>query len=130
MKFGYTIIYVDAVPASLAFYRDAFGFETRFLHASEQYGELETGETVLAFASHSLGEMHFGEVAATARSQSPSFAIEIAFVDDDVRSAFARAIAAGATAIAEPAEKPWGQTVAYVRTPDGTLVELCSPMHP
>jgi lactoylglutathione lyase len=23
---------------------------------------------------------------------------------------------------------PWGQTVSYVRCPDGTLVELCTPM--
>ncbi|RZL31926.1 MAG: VOC family protein, partial [Rubrivivax sp.] len=27
-----------------------------------------------------------------------------------------------------PVTKPWGQTVAYVRCPDGTLVELCTAM--
>jgi len=26
----------------------------------------------------------------------------------------------------EPLLKPWGQTVSYVRCPDGTLVEICS----
>lgn len=52
MKFGYTIVYVSSVEETLAFYKEAFGFETRFLHESGQYGELETGETVLAFASH------------------------------------------------------------------------------
>lgn len=48
MKFGYTIIYVSSVPESLDFYKEAFGFETRFLHESGQYGELDTGETTLS----------------------------------------------------------------------------------
>ena len=34
MKFGYTIIYVPDVPASLRFFEDAFGFARRFLHES------------------------------------------------------------------------------------------------
>jgi len=56
MKFGYTIVYVESVSETLTFYKEAFGFETRFLHESGQYGELETGETTLAFSSHSLGK--------------------------------------------------------------------------
>ena len=27
-----------------------------------------------------------------------------------------------------PVEKPWGQTVAYVRAIEGSLIELCSPL--
>lgn len=50
MEFGYTIVYVSSVADALSFYRDAFGFEIRFLHDSGDYGELNTGETVLAFA--------------------------------------------------------------------------------
>ena len=38
------------------------------------------------------------------------------------------AIAAGATLVEKPKTKPWGQTVAYVRDPDGFLVEICTPM--
>jgi len=34
MKFGYTIIYVGDVAASLEFFGRAFGLETRFLHES------------------------------------------------------------------------------------------------
>ena len=37
-----------------------------------------------------------------------------------------RAVQAGATLLKAPASKPWGQVVAYVRCPDGTLVELCT----
>lgn len=58
MKFGYTIVYVPSVAEALTFCQDAFGFEMRFLPESGQYGELDTGETVLAFASHAMGEMN------------------------------------------------------------------------
>ncbi|MES1265849.1 MAG: VOC family protein, partial [Variovorax sp.] len=35
---------------------------------------------------------------------------------------------AGARLLKPATEKPWGQTVAYLRCPDGTLVEVCTPM--
>lgn len=47
-------------------------------------------------------------------------------VTDDVPPACQRAVAAGATLLTPPTTKPWGQTVANVRCPDGTLVELCT----
>ena len=37
-------------------------------------------------------------------------------------------VAAGATSVGEPAAKPWGQTVAYLRDKDCHLVELCTPL--
>jgi lactoylglutathione lyase len=128
MKFGYTIIYVPDVPSSIQFFETAFGIKRRFLHESAQYGELDTGETTLAFAAHSLGDMNFpgGHVAAS-ESMKP-LGMEIAFVTGDVAKAHAAALAAGASEMCPPQEKPWGQKVSYVRCPDGTLVELCSPM--
>ena len=128
MKFGYTIVYVPSVTEALTFYKDAFGFETRFLHDSEQYGELETGATVLAFASHAMGEMNLdGQYQKTDPNAAP-LGVELAFVTDDVASAYAKAVTAGASPIKEPIEKPWGQVVAYVRAKDGSLIELCSPI--
>jgi lactoylglutathione lyase len=50
-------------------------------------------------------------------------------VTDDLAAAHARALAAGATEMSPPVSKPWGQVVSYVRCPDGTLVELCTPVH-
>ncbi|AIY40775.1 Lactoylglutathione lyase [Collimonas arenae] len=128
MKFGYTIVYVTSVPDALAFYKDAFGFETRFLHESGEYGELQTGETTLAFASHAMGEMNLGGHYQKADPATAPLGVELAFVSDDVGAAYAKAIAAGAVAIKEPVEKPWGQVVAYVRAKDGSLIELCSPV--
>jgi len=130
MKFGYTIIYVNHVPETLAFYKAAFGFDTRFLHESGAYGELETGVTALAFASHNLGQMNLdGQYQKSDITQIP-LGVEIAFITEDVNAAFDKAVAAGAVAVAEPKLKPWGQTVAYVRSIEGSLIELCSPITP
>ena len=127
MKLGYTIVYVPDVAQSLAFFETAFGLKRRFLHESGSYGELDTGATTLAFAAHELGDMNFpgGHVRAD-RSPQP-LGVEIALVTDNVADAHRRAIEAGAHELAPPVSKPWGQTVSYVRGPDGTLVELCTP---
>ncbi len=110
------------------FYKAAFSFETRFLHESGQYGELNTGETVPAFASHEMGETNLdGHYQKTNLNTLP-LGVQLAFVTDDVASAYARAIAAGAVAITEPTLKPWGQGVAYVRSREGSLIELCAPV--
>jgi catechol 2,3-dioxygenase-like lactoylglutathione lyase family enzyme len=128
MKLGYTIIYVSDVSASLTFFEQAFGLQRKFLHESGTYGELATGETTLSFAAHELGDMNFpgGHVHADGSTQPLGF--EIALVTADVPSAHARAISCGASELAGPAVKPWGQTVSYVRCPNGVLVELCTPI--
>jgi uncharacterized glyoxalase superfamily protein PhnB len=63
---------------------------------------------------------------AGADGQPPN--VEITLVHEDVEAAYARALEAGCTALAEPEDKPQGQRVAYVRDPFGTLVELATPL--
>jgi lactoylglutathione lyase len=125
MRFAYTIVYVGDVAASLDFFERAFGLKRRFLHESGGYGELETGATALAFASHEVARGNVGDYLAADAGASPP-GIEVGLVCDDVAAACERAVQAGATLLKAPATKPWGQTVAYVRCPDGTLVELCT----
>jgi catechol 2,3-dioxygenase-like lactoylglutathione lyase family enzyme len=55
-------------------------------------------------------------------------ASEVGFTTDDVASALEKARQARAVIVAEPKQKPWGQTVAYVRDPDGHLIEICTPI--
>ncbi len=69
-----------------------------------------------------------GQTFRPTRPEEPPAAAEVGLVTEDVAGAYARAVAAGATAWLPPAEKPWGQTVSYVRDLNGFLVELCSPM--
>mgnify|MGYP000131286304 FL=1 len=128
LKLGYTIVYVPEVSDSLAFFEKAFGLKQKFLHESGAYGELDTGETTLSFASHAMGDMNFLGGHVHAHSSVQPLGFEVALVTKDVASAHARAIQAGAIEMAAPVAKPWGQVVSYVRCPDGILVELCTPI--
>jgi lactoylglutathione lyase len=125
MNFRYTILYVHDVPGTLDFYHRAFGFEIAFVHEGNDYGELKTGATKLAFSAVSLMAT-LGKRVATQPPEKPSF--ELAFETADVPAALARAVAAGAALVQDTTIMPWGQTLAYVRAPEGTLVELCTPV--
>ena len=127
MNYGYTIIYVDDVKATLDFYNRAFGLTTRFVHENG-YGELDTGATVLAFAAHEIAEQNLPEGYLRISRDGRPCGIEVGFTTPDVEGAYAKAVAEGALPIAEPKTKPWGQVVSYVRSIEGTLVEICSPM--
>ncbi len=130
VSLGYVILYVNDVSASLAFYQKAFGLSRRFFNDDngKAYGELETGAARLSFASLAMAtEQLKQDVVATSLHQAP-LSFEIALVTPDVPGLFARAVKAGAAAVTEPAKKPWGQTVAYLRDLDGHVVELCTPM--
>jgi uncharacterized glyoxalase superfamily protein PhnB len=127
---GYVILYVNDVAASLAFYEKAFGLAKRFFHDDngKAYGELETGSTRLAFASVTLAEEHLKQKVVAAGPDKPPLGVEIALTTPDVPALFKRAVQAGARPVSEPATKPWGQTVAYLRDQSGFLVEICTPM--
>ena len=128
MHFGYSIFYVQDVPATLAFFQQAFALDVAFVHESVMYGELATGQTKLAFAALELSQLNFAGGAIASSLDAPPQASEIGLVTKDVAKAYQTALAAGASALAEPKVKPWGQTVAFLRTPQGLLVELCSPL--
>lgn len=131
MKLGYVIVYVEDVAKTLDFYQQAFGFEIRMKYeeaGTVSYGELETGGAVLGFVSHEMGGDNFrGDYVKPSLEQDP-YGQEIAFVTDAVEAVFERAVGVGAIALSEPSQKPWGQTVAYLRAQEGTLIELCSPI--
>jgi len=123
VKFAYTILYVEDVATTLDFYSRAFGIEHKMLHEAGDYGELQTGETTLAFASRQMLQ-DMGKTPAA--PSNPTF--EIALTTDNVEAAVERAVAAGATLVDAPKAMPWGQTIAYVSDNSGFMVEICTPM--
>src|SRR5213083_418767 len=115
MRFGYTIVYVDDVLATVGFYERAFGLQRGYVADPPTYGELDTGATRLAFVSD---EQASGLTKEGYRPNDPADrppGVEIAFVIDDVDAAYRKALDAGATSAAEPDDKPWGQRITYVR---------------
>ena len=135
-KLGYTVLHVDDPLASLTFYERAFGFARRFATPANDYAELMTGETTLAFASNAgttsslLGSLDTDDLAdAHSERQQPPAAITpcITLVTADVGGAVESARAQGARVVRAVTRNAWGQLVACVRAPDGALVELCTP---
>lgn len=128
IKFAYTILYVKDVTRSVEFYEKAFGFSRKFVTPENEYGELAAGETTLSFASVAFAHTNLKSGFTESSLSNKPFAMEIGFTTDDVAATVEAAVNAGATLLQEPASKPWGQVVAYVRDPDGFLVEICTPM--
>ncbi|MFD0387859.1 VOC family protein [Tistrella bauzanensis] len=65
-----------------------------------------------------------------AAGTAPPIGTELAFVvaDEAVAVTVDRAIAAGAHLLTAPTRQPWGQLVAFLRDPDGLLLEVCGPV--
>jgi catechol 2,3-dioxygenase-like lactoylglutathione lyase family enzyme len=123
MELGYVIAYVADVEATIEWWERAFGLSRRFVAEDGSYGELATGATTLSFASHEMGKANLpGGFVPHDPSGQPA-ALEIALVTADDR-----AVEAGARELSGPKQKPWGQTVSYVRDPNGVLIELCTPV--
>ncbi len=83
---------------------------------------------MLAFAADALGPENFPGGPRRPGLDEPPVNLELAFTTDDVGGAVDAAVDAGCTLLSAPADKPHGQTVAYVRDPWGTLIELCTPI--
>jgi len=123
MKLKYIIFYVENVTETIHFYNEAFGFTTKFVHDGKDYGELNTGDTILAFSSLQL-MADLGKNPGKPTASNPVF--EIAIETDDVESKINQAVSAGATLVQAPEQKPWGQTTAYVSDKNGFLIEICT----
>jgi lactoylglutathione lyase len=129
VEYKYTIAYVKDVTATIEFYEKAFGFERIFVTPENDYGELNTGNTTLSFASFELGNSNFKNGFTQSSLSDKPFGVEFAFVTDDIEFAFVTAIEYGAIVLEEITTKPWGQKVAYLRDPNGILLEICTPVN-
>jgi len=128
LSYSYTILYVESVEHSIAFYENAFGFTKKFMTPEEDYGELLTGDTTIAFASLGLGESNLKSGFIPSNRNNKPFGIELTFVSSDIEVDFKKALNQGATLIEELKTKPWGQTVGYLKDINGFLIEICTPI--
>lgn len=128
MKLGYVIVYTNDVLQTVAFYEQAFGLMRRFVHDSNQYAEMETGDTTLAFVGDELATTTVPvQYRKNLAGEMPA-GIEVVLVSPEIEAAYARAVGSGATPVKEPITKPWGQKVGYVLDNNGVLVELATPL--
>lgn len=128
MKYAYTILYVEDVKKTMSFYENAFGFQNKFITPEHDYGELLSGETTIAFASHSLGNSNLKKGFKQLSIHEEPNGIEMAFTTENIETDFKNALAAGAVEYESITQKPWGQKVGYLRDINGFLIEICTPI--
>lgn len=123
MKLTYTILYVNNVSKSVAFYEKAFGIKNRFIHESGDYAEMDTGQVTLAFCAHNLAKDIVRQNYLKA-SQNQLIGSQISFEPDNLQEAYATALENGAKSIVPPETKPWGWESAVLMDLDGHIVEI------
>lgn len=116
----YTVVVVEDLERSLAFYVDRLRLPLD--HRSGPYAQLRTGSTRLALFEREAMSRTLGRALRPPERDAPGF--EIGFKVADVDAAFAELTGAGAEAEMPPTDRPWGQRTAYLRDPDGHLIEL------
>ena len=120
----YVVLIVDDMDRALKFYTDILGL--RLGHRSGDYAQFDTGVTRLAFYTRGAMAKTLGIALQQPAVDAPAF--EIGFKVTDVDAAFAELIERGAAPVASPTTRAWGQRTAYVRDPDGHLIELAQDL--
>jgi predicted enzyme related to lactoylglutathione lyase len=112
----FPILLAADLPRAVAFYEAALGMTVDYRFADEAGAD--------AYVSLRAGEACLGIGREPAASTAVGERVALWFYVDDVDAAFARMLDAGAARVAAPADMPWGERVAQVRDPEGTLVNL------
>lgn len=115
----YVVLIVSDLDRSLAFYTSTLGLELQ--HRAEEYAQMRAGTTRLSLYTRNAMTKTLG-IEGAPRTSAPAF--ELGFKVSDCDAAFAELVAAGVQAVVPPTTRPWGQRTAYVRDPDGNLIEL------
>ena len=116
----YVVLIVEELDRALRFYTEVLGL--RLGHRSGEYAQLDTGATRLALYTRSAMSEILAKPLEQPSSSAPGF--EIGFKVADVDAAFSELVARGATPVVPPTDRFWSQRTAYVRDPDGHLIEL------
>ena len=120
----YVVLFVSDLERALAFYTRTLGLELQ--HRTEKYAQMKAGTTRLSLYTR---DAVAGTLGIAVEQPSPrAAAFELGFKVSDCDAAFAELVAAGAPAVVPPTTRAWGQRTAYVRDPDGNLIELAQDL--
>jgi len=120
----YVVLIVADLERALAFYTGALGLVLQ--HRAEKYAQMKAGTTRLSLYTRDAMAETLGTAIDPPSPGAPAF--ELGFKVPDCDAAFADLVAAGATPALPPTTRRWGQRTAYVRDPDGNLIELAQDL--
>lgn len=124
----YAHVTVNDVDESLAFYRDALGFQVRNDVGSDGQRWVTLGSDAQPDLELVLSPPHAG------RSQADGDAIQelltkgvmpmLVFATDDLDATFEKLRASGAEVLQEPIDQPWGPRDCAFRDPSGNMIRI------
>ena len=117
MKFAYTRLVTEDVPALAEFYARVTGAEPQ---GNDDYVEFHPGGAILAICSRTSAESMHGGVWTAADNGSAILEFEV----DDVDAEHARVTEFVKDWVQHPKNMPWGNRSAVFRDPDGNPVNL------
>lgn len=121
----YVVLVVADLDRSLEFYTGTLGLPLG--HRSGPYAQLDTGRTRLSlFERAAMAEALGQDELAAPDPSAPAF--ELGFKVDDVDAVHRELTSQGVPGAVAPTDRPWGQRTAYLRDPDGHLVELAQDL--
>jgi lactoylglutathione lyase len=120
----YVVLVVADVDRAVEFYVDGLGLELG--HRSGPYAQLATGATRVALYERAAMAETLGRQLVAPSEDAPGF--ELGFKVADCDAAYGELVGRGATPAVEPTDRPWGQRTAYIRDPDGHLIELAQDL--
>ena len=120
----YVVLVVEDLDRALRFYCDVLGL--RLGHRSGSFAQLATGETRVALFERGAMGATIGLELVSPPPDAPGF--ELGFKVDSCDAAYDELVSGGATPAVPPTDRAWGQRTAYVRDPDGHLVELAEDL--
>ena len=121
------ILAVADVERSIAFYRDALGFELEATYDDPPYATLACAGTRVSLAEQGHPAEDRPGVTMTAPADRSSLQVVLVLEMSGVREAYDSLSGAGVSFLAEPYSPPWGGHRCFAIDPDGYLVELEEP---
>jgi lactoylglutathione lyase len=120
----YVVLIVADLDRSLTFYTETLGLELQ--HRAETYAQMRAGTTRLSLYTRNAMQKTLGEVLDAPSPSAPAF--ELGFKVSDCDAAFSELVASGVPPVTRPTTRAWGQRTAYVRDPDGNLIEIAQDL--
>jgi lactoylglutathione lyase len=119
-RVDYVIQYVESLPRSVTFYRDAIGLKVRI--EGDGYVEFEMENTRFSLFERSKLPELIGREAGSAPCS------EVGFLVEDVDREADRLTGLGVEILSGPVDRAWGERTLHIADPDGNIIEFAQKL--
>ena len=122
-----TVLFVQDFETCLTFYRDILGLEVAQLKSD--FVAFKMDDQDFAIMDLASGAEQIGiEVAAFEKGSGAIDRVMLCVLVENVDATYERLKAQGVAFTKAPVDEPWGLRAAYLRDPDGNILEIGHPL--